>query len=266
MTESRNTLDEQLQEAVSMHDFSRALKLLQAGADPNAPIGNKGARILTAAIRQGAPLAFCHAVLEHGAELSPSDPNDQDPLSVAATYGKLEMCRDFIGRGAVINRQVGDRHDHALSAAVFNGQLEVARLLIESGADVLAENSRGEIALHYVDGPFGDRPILGLALAELLVREGASPSHRPTNPASTYLTPFQGALRGTGWEIIQYFIYECGEDPAQLTIDGKTMVEIAANDRARELILAAHTGRSVEDALGSPDAVAKAHDSTLTPL
>lgn len=151
-------------------------KLLDAGADPNARLPN-GETVLIAAARTGAPGAVA-LLIDRGAEVDARDSNfAQTALIVAAREGNSEVVRLLLARGAEIDARTrvgptppfvppckgtgcgsegvginrGGLPDRGRRAAVLGGMTpllyasrdgrdEVARVLIDHGADVgLAE-------------------------------------------------------------------------------------------------------------------------------
>lgn len=82
------------------------LELLQAGADPNALTGNH-----------------------------------QSPLSVGARPGGLESVLLLLNRGAAAN--FPGQRDTPLHNAAANGTLDIARVLVDHGADINAKNPQG---------------------------------------------------------------------------------------------------------------------------
>jgi RNA polymerase sigma factor (sigma-70 family) len=99
------------------------------------------------------------------------------PLALAAHFGHIETARFLVGQGADVD--VVSRHPVGvtpLHAALFGRQVGMARLLIESGANVRARRGgkgwprAGWTALHYVAG-YGL-----LDLIEPLLAHGADPA------------------------------------------------------------------------------------------
>ena len=102
-----------------------------------------------------------------------TDPNTQHltngstPLIVAATFGHTEVARALIQGGADLEIQNSDGST-ALHAAAFLCHEDIVRSLIEHGANRDARNGTGSTALQSVAGPFSQvKPIYNLLLAVL---------------------------------------------------------------------------------------------------
>ncbi len=61
---------------------------------------------------------------------------DLPPLARAASLGNVEMVKLLIESGADINLQMEDERDTALMMAALYNHLEVVKILVEAGADV----------------------------------------------------------------------------------------------------------------------------------
>jgi len=141
--------------------------LIESGADVNAK-NNTGWTPLHFAASKGY-LDIARLLIEKGADVNAGDACGQwfeendvlyedfcerpllccgTPLHWAAFNGHLEVARLLIESGADIND--GNRHsERPLHWAAFKGHLDVARLLIESGADVNASDFEGLKPLHF---------------------------------------------------------------------------------------------------------------------
>ena len=102
-----------------------------------------------------------------------TDPNTQHltngstPLIVAATFGHTEVARALIQGGADLEIQNSDGST-ALHAAAFLCHEDIVRSLIEHGANRDARNGTGSTALQSVTGPFSQvKPIYNLLQAVL---------------------------------------------------------------------------------------------------
>ncbi|MBH9575298.1 ankyrin repeat domain-containing protein [Inhella proteolytica] len=124
--------------AVAAQDLGRLDALLRAGHDPNQP-----------------------------------NPSGFAPLALAARIGPLPLLQSLLRHGA--DPRVGGQPGHdvagALNQAARGLQVELARALIEAGAEVRRGNAKGFTPLHlaaFVDHEQG-------ALTSLLLAQGAAP-------------------------------------------------------------------------------------------
>jgi len=83
----------------------------------------------------------------------PQDVNSQSfadrsmPLHLASRYGHVDLARMLVERGADVSAQKKDGST-ALHLASRYGRVDLARMLVERGADVSAQNKDGLTALH----------------------------------------------------------------------------------------------------------------------
>ena len=82
-------------------------------------------------------------LLENGAEVNWGTGNNITPLSLAAIKGNVAMTRWLIENGAVIEAAVEPTGKTPLHVAVQGEHIEVVRVLLEAGADPLAEAVKG---------------------------------------------------------------------------------------------------------------------------
>lgn len=97
------------------------------------------------------------AVKQHiaaGSDLNVKDPfGGSSPLISAAVFGKTEMAKVLIDAGADINFQNNDGSTALISAAFFC-RPEIVKLLLEKNADKTIKNKYGTTAFDNVAAPF----------------------------------------------------------------------------------------------------------------
>jgi|GEM_PF-1308478 ankyrin repeat protein len=115
------------------------------------------------------------------------DTVDEDGYTLLANVvldedADAEMARHLIKLGAAINR-VGapDEKWVALALALRDGRTEIAKMLLDAGANTIAKDSSGNTPLHYAMHPLGydhipQEPIL--ELVTVLLANGADPRQK----------------------------------------------------------------------------------------
>jgi uncharacterized protein len=99
------------------------------------------------------------AIQQHisaGSNLNEKDPfGGSSPLISAAVFGKTEIARALIDAGADLNFQNNEGSTALLTAAFFC-RPEIVKMLLDKGADKTIRNKYGATAYESVAGPFGD--------------------------------------------------------------------------------------------------------------
>jgi len=94
--------------------------------------------------------------IEAGTNINEKDPfGGSSPLISAAVFGKPEMAKILIDAGADINFQNNDGSTALLSAAFFC-RPEIVKMLLEKKADKTIKNKYGTTAYDNVAGPYAD--------------------------------------------------------------------------------------------------------------
>ena len=92
------------------------------------------------------------------------------PLHQSAFWGRLEIAKELVNRGAQIN-QPGRLDNTPLHNAAFMGKTELVRLLLAQGADLKAKGNVGGTPLHSAAGGREDQR--KLEIVRILIEEGA---------------------------------------------------------------------------------------------
>jgi quinoprotein dehydrogenase-associated probable ABC transporter substrate-binding protein len=149
--------------------------LLDLKADPNIRDGNNMTPLLEAVMRDD--VSSIKLLLAHGADKNVIGPDGIDALGLAIEERKYEAARDLINAGFKVNVPVGEQRLTPLmitaaesapaEGAVFlpssTRPIDVARFLIQRGADVNAKDKTGMTAL-MVAASHNNAPMIGLLL------------------------------------------------------------------------------------------------------
>jgi len=166
-----------------------AAVLLDKGVDVNAMAVGVGTP-LHAAVREGR-IELGRFLLDHGADVSLRDIQRATPLHYARSGA---MAALLIAKGAQVDAQGmrgGTGQQTPLHYAADTGAADVARVLIENGADVKAVDELGWTPLHHAArciAPLADDA--RTKLAAVLIRAGADVNARDRNDR----TPLDAAL------------------------------------------------------------------------
>ncbi len=99
------------------------------------------------AVMYSSTLEIIELLLAKGADVEAKNSNQQRPLHLACHYGRTEIARRLLESGA--NVAVVDRRGMTPFLAACSKNVELVDLLLSKGADPLVRNSEGESALHW---------------------------------------------------------------------------------------------------------------------
>jgi hypothetical protein len=115
--------------SVAAGDAGAVRAALTKGADPNL-CDEDGSPPLT--LTENIDIAS--ALLDAGAKIDYAGRREDTPLMVAARFGRADMARLLLRRGAAVNQRSEYYHKTALDIALARGQVEVAEILRKAGA------------------------------------------------------------------------------------------------------------------------------------
>jgi ankyrin repeat protein len=195
-------------------DVETLALLLEAGADLRSPNAEGDTPLHTAAAASASRAAAF--LIAHGAGVDKVR-HGRTPLSLALERGHIDVARVLLERGADALAPVGDERRPAPLHAARTGDLRTMSLLLGFGVDPNFADSDGFPALvHAVSR--NDEPI-----AQLLLEAGATPD--VTSPAP-YRSLLEQAIRDGGKGVVDLLL-EYGADPAVLSREGQPLVPLA---------------------------------------
>jgi len=128
-----------------------------------------------------------------GEDVNAKDANGNTPIHSAAAYGRVDLIKELIGKGAKVDSR-NHYQDTPLHWAAIKNHPSVAKVLIENGADVNAGNKDGARPLHLAVF-YGHQEV-----AELLLFKGAD-IHAV---AKNGWTPLQTAINKRNKDLEQF--------------------------------------------------------------
>jgi ankyrin repeat protein len=227
-----------LRDAATAGDIHLCKRLLAGGAEVNAPFPWTA---LHAACSNGHKDA-AQLLLGAGARL---DVGPNTPLMLAADRSDPDLCRLLIDAGGDV-RAANDTGLTPLMRAAKRGETAMVQFLIENGAEVSAVQNEGWSALMYA-ACYDCPEVVGV-----LVAAGADTGIAMACETLPPLTAFQMAVRYNSAKVMQYMLDELGEDPAQRTVSGRTMQQLAGkNVEAKQLLQATKAARAIGESVGA---------------
>nr|WP_238542256.1 ankyrin repeat domain-containing protein [Sphingomonas sp. PAMC 26621] len=104
------------------------------------------------------------ALLQAGADVDARDVKGYTPLILASYNGQVSTTTVVLAAGATVDAGDGARGNTPLMGVAFKGYADIARLLLEAGADANQRNLAGQTALMNAV-MFGHAPIVEMLLA-----------------------------------------------------------------------------------------------------
>ena len=199
--------------AAHWDDMEAADLLIRAGANVNAANSYGVTPLSLACTNQNA--AMVEKLLKAGADPN-GVPTGTPALMVAARTGNVDTVKSLLAHGADANAKENSRGQTALMWAVAEKHPEVARVLIDRGADVRAHSTNGFTPLLFA-AQQGD-----LDAARMLLEAGANVNEAAPEEGSTLVVATH-----SGHEALALFLLEKGADPNAADAYGITALHYA---------------------------------------
>ncbi len=133
---------EEMEEALTRHDASAVIKLVERGMDVNT-VDRQGNTLLVQAVRADMPTLVDY-LLQHKARLNSRNRYGETAIGIAAFMGKMRYVQQFVEAGAEVNFFGWT----PLAYAAFNGHAQIVDYLLKHGAKIDAKTETGTTALH----------------------------------------------------------------------------------------------------------------------
>ena len=193
------------------------------------------------------------AALGYKEEFEHRTAGDETPLMIAAVANARNAAAELVACGADVNARAlavvrGDEFESGtpLSYAAWNNSLEMAKLLIEHGADVNVDFWDGETPLHSAASNNS------LEMAKLLIERGANVSALTRYFRDRSLAPLNHAASNNSLEMAKLLIEHGGADVDPIERDASYIYwpplhEAASNDFLEMAKLLLEHGADVND-------------------
>ena len=211
-------------EYASNGDIAKMQNALNNGADINAK-DPSGMSALFIAVENN-QLSATKFLLENGAYPDITDKENDTPLMRAMYYNRPEIAKLLIEYGANVNTSYND--DFVLTWATFNNYTDIVRLLIEKGANIECYNPVGCTPL--IIASYGNYEI-----CEFLIQNGADVNARRSKTSNK------------DWTSLMYASYNSKLDIMKLLLENGALIDIRTPSLHSAYLIAAQ--------YGTPDAV-----------
>ena len=135
-------------ELLKSDDYLGIKKYIKSGADLQET-NEAGESVLACALRAGCSIDTLMLLIESGADIFDFDDEGVSIFDMAITYDNIHMVSYLIEQGKDVNKTTRKSGFTALMAAACYGRVEIAKMLLEKGADQHAKDSKGFTAIDF---------------------------------------------------------------------------------------------------------------------
>ena len=137
------------------NNLSEVQKLLDSGIDPNTQDYRGWSPLMWATAKKN--LDIVKLLLAHGADPNLVNYLGQVAIMFASRYGSYEITKKLVENRAIVNPTINLNNRPPLSEAASRGHLEIVRLLVEHGANIMHKGIDNKSALDLtMDAGYGD--------------------------------------------------------------------------------------------------------------
>ena len=175
---------QQLIDAVKRGSVDDVNRLLEEGADVNCTDGKFGLPPIHW-IGDKPSVPVVQLLISHGADVNAYH-SEGSPLMMCAYCGLAELAQVLLENGAEVDFALPEGGETALHMASVTGKLDVARLLVEAGADVNRGTNSDRATQMFQDRLWGETPLHlaaksgHAAMVEYLLSAGADKNVKTT--------------------------------------------------------------------------------------
>ena len=135
-------------ELLRNNDYLGIKKYLRDGGDITET-NEAGESILACALRARCDMDTLMLLIENGADIFHTDDEGVSVFDIAITYDNLEFVKYLVKNGRDVNETLRKSGFTPLMAAACYGRVEIAKYLLEEGADQYAQDLKGFTAIDF---------------------------------------------------------------------------------------------------------------------
>ncbi len=129
-------------------DYLGIKKYIKSGGDLQE-CNDLGEGVLACALRAGCDFDTLMLLVESGADIFEFDDEGVSVFDIAITYNNIKMINYMLQQGVDVNKTNRRSGFTALMAAACYGRVEIAKILLENGADQNVRDSKGFSAVDF---------------------------------------------------------------------------------------------------------------------